>query len=444
LGYVGRINQNEQNKLDADPDTKRQYRATHHIGKQGVEQFYESVLHGEPGYQKVETNARGRVIRVVEEFKPTPGKDLILNLDSRLQRLAEKELDGRRGALVAIEVETGGILALYSNPSFNPNLFVTGISHKDYNALRNDPDLPLFNRAIRGRYPPASTIKPFIGLGVADMGITSWARTIDDKGEYMLDNNERVYRDWKKGGHGEVDLERAVVESCDTYFYDVAVKTGVDRLSPFLGQFGFGRNMTADVHEAYSGLLPSKEWKEKRRRLPWFPGDTVNLGIGQGFMQATPLQLATATAVLANRGVWQQPSVLMNGPTDWPHRDVTPIPDIELNSDRNWDRMFEAMRKVVSSIHGTARGLQRHLEHPIAGKTGTAQVVGIKQDEEYDSEALKERLRDHALFIAFSPVDKPQIAVAVIVENGESAGRTSAPIAQKVINQYLGSGHGSH
>lgn len=444
LGYVGRINQKEQQALEANPNNKRRYRATHHIGKQGVEQFYEDALHGEPGYQKVETNARGRIIQVVEEVKPTPGEDLVLNLDSRLQRLAEQHMEGRRGAVVAIEVETGGILTLYSNPSFNPNLFVTGISHKDYNALRNNPDLPLFNRAIRGRYPPASTLKPFVGLAVADMGITSWSRTIDDKGEFILENNPRIYRDWKREGHGKVNLEKAIVESCDTYFYDVAVRTGINRLSPFLAQFGFGRNMASDVHEAYSGLLPSKDWKRKAKKLPWFPGDTVNLGIGQGFMQATPLQLATATSVLASRGEWHPPHLLVAKNMTMEVPPESPLPSIQLNNEKNWDRMFEAMRKVIDSPHGTARSLLRKLEHPIAGKTGTAQVVSIAQDAEYDSEALEERLRDHALFVAFSPIENPQIAVAVVVENGESSGRTAAPVAQALINAYLGSSDVRH
>lgn len=442
LGYVGRINQREQHRLDADPETRKNYSGSQYIGKLGVEKYYEDRLHGQVGYQKVEANARGRTLGVLEQQAPVPGEDITLHLDSRMQRLAKQQMQGRRGAIVAIEVKTGGILTLYSNPSFDPNLFVTGISHRDYDALRNNPDLPLFNRPLRGRYPPASTLKPFIGLGIVDLGINTWNHSIKDYGAFQLDNDKRVYRDWKRSGHGVVNMEKAIIESCDVYFYDAAVRTGVDQLSPFLGQFGFGRNMALDIKEALTGLLPDRDWKRQRHKSHWYAGDTVNLGIGQGYMLATPLQLATATAVMANRGKWVIPRLIAshnNVPEDVPHGD---IPDIQLNDPANWDKMFEAMRKVISSPKGTARGLQSRLEFPIAGKTGTAQVVGIKQNAKYDSKALRERLRDHALFIAFAPIDDPQIAMAVIVENGESSGRTAAPIAQTLINFYLGGAKG--
>lgn len=442
LGYVARINQKEQKRLDADPDTKRQYSATQYIGKLGIEKRYEKELHGQVGYQKVETNARGRILRVIEQTDPIPGKDITLQLDSRLQRLAQQEMKGRRGALVAIEVASGGILSLYSNPSYDPNLFVTGISHKDYSSLRDNLDLPLFDRTRRGQYPPASTLKPFLGLAMIDAGTTSWQEVIDDKGSYQLPNDERIYRDWKRKGHGMVNMETAIVESCDTYFYDVAVRTGVDTISPFLAQFGYGRDMTHDVNNALPGLLPDREWKRQKNRSHWYAGDTVNLGIGQGFMLATPLQMATATAVLANRGKWQTPRLIYavdDKPEILPHPDVE---DVQLKDPQDWERMFKAMNKVITGIHGTARRLKANMAYPLAAKTGTAQVVGIKQDEEYDSEALKERLRDHALFIAFAPVDKPAIAIAVVIENGESAGRTAGPIAQSIINEYLGGAEG--
>ncbi|WP_420592318.1 penicillin-binding protein 2 [Bacterioplanoides sp.] len=442
LGYVARINQKEQNRLDQDPDKKRQYSATRFIGKLGVEKQYEADLHGQVGYQKVETNARGRILQVIEQTDPVPGDDITLHLDTRLQKLAEQQLKGRRGALVAIEVASGGILSLYSNPSYDPNLFVTGISHKDYSALRDNPDLPLFDRTRRGQYPPASTLKPFLGLAMINAGTTNWEEEIDDQGWYQLPNDDRVYRDWKRTGHGMVDMEDAIVESCDTYFYDVAVRTGVDSISPFLGQFGFGRNMTLDINNALRGLLPSRDWKRRKAKTHWYAGDTVNLGIGQGYMLATPIQLATATAVLANRGKWVTPRLIYahNDELDViPHPDIE---DIELKDPADWDKMFTAMKKVITGTHGTARRLLKNLHYPIAGKTGTAQVVGIKQDEEYDSEALKERLRDHALFIAFAPIENPAIAVAVVVENGESAGKTAGPIAQAIINEYLGGAEG--
>lgn len=438
LGYVGRINQMEQDRLDADPDAKRRYSASQYIGKQGIEKHYEDDLHGEPGYQKIETNARGRALRVLEQTDPVPGEDLTLSLDARLQRLVQEQMKGRRGAVVAIEVKTGGILTLYSNPGFDPNLFVTGISYNDYNRLRDDPDLPLFDRAIRGRYPPASTLKPYIGLGVVDMGITSWSREVYDPGFFQLDTDGRFYRDWKRDGHGMVNLEKAIIESCDIYFYDAANRAGIDRLNPFLARFGYGQNLSLDVDNALPGLLPGREWKKTTHRSGWWAGDTVNLGIGQGYMLATPLQMATAMAVMANRGEWIAPHLLKARN----HVDIElpkpAIEDIKLNNPANWDHMFEAMRKVISSPHGTARALQANLQFSIAGKTGTAQVVGIKQDERYDSAALKERQRDHALFIGFAPVENPQIAVAVVVENGESSGRTAAPVAQAVINAYLG------
>ncbi|MBS54768.1 MAG: penicillin-binding protein 2 [Oceanospirillaceae bacterium] len=442
LGYVGRITQGEQKRIDADDDMKRRYSATRVIGKIGVEKQYENDLHGEVGYQKVETNARGRIIRVIEQQDPIPGQDITLNLDSRLQNLARKEMQGMRGALVAIEVATGAIVSLYSNPSFDPNLFVTGISHTNFSALRDNPDLPLFDRTVRGQYPPASTLKPFIGLAALNAGTTNWKETINDHGWFQLENDERLYRDWKRQGHGIVNMERAIVESCDTYFYEMAVRTGVDSISPFLSQFGFGRDMTLDVINALPGLLPDREWKSQRHGSFWYAGDTVNMGIGQGYTLVTPLQLATATAVLANHGVWKVPHLI------YAHNDQVDeiahgdIPDIELRDPADWDRMSHAMQEVVSGLHGTARRLLPNLKYPIAGKTGTAQVVGIKQDEEYDSEALRERLRDHALFVAFAPVEKPEIAIAVVIENGESAGRTAGPVAQSIINEYLGGAEG--
>lgn len=437
LGYVGRINQRDQAQLETDLEKKRQYSATRFIGKTGVENQYEDILHGEVGFEKVETNARGRVIRVVERQNPVPGQDITLHLDSRLQSLAHDEMEGLRGALVAIEVATGGILSIYSNPSFDPNLFVTGISNRDYDALRENFDLPLFDRSTRGQYPPASTLKPFIGLAVLDNQNTSWSERIDDKGSYQLPNDERIYRDWKRQGHGLVNLERAIIESCDVYFYEMAVRAGVDSISPFLAQFGFGRNMASDIRNALPGILPSRDWKRDNRRSFWFAGDTVNLGIGQGYMLVTPLQLATATAVLANDGRWNAPHLLM--PTEENAHLIAPsdIPDIQLKNPKDWDNMHIAMEKVVTSVHGTARSLNRYKKYPIAGKTGTAQVVGIAQDAKYDSEALKERQRDHALFIAYAPVKEPEIAVAVIIENDESAARNAAPIAQKVIEAYL-------
>ncbi len=432
LGYVGRINQKEEDRLD-----KKQYSATKHIGKLGIEKRYEKELHGQVGYQKVETNARGRILRVIEQEDPIPGEDLVLHLDQRLQDAAAKAMKGYRGAVVAIDVASGGILTQYSNPSYDPNSFVTGISHAEYSGLRNNPDLPLFNRAIRGQYAPASTLKPFLGLAFLDANAVTWQDKIDDKGSYKLENDDRLYRDWKRRGHGKVDLHSAVMESCDTYFYDAAYKTTVDNISPFLAKFGFGRNMTLDVPNALSGLLPSREWKKKKRRRSWYAGDTLNLGIGQGFMLATPMQLATATAILAAKGEWHTPRLMARLGNRPPEVDTKKLADIILKDDKDWQKMFDAMEAVITGPRGTARALRRNLNFTMAAKTGTSQVVSIAQNEEYDSETLAERNRDHALFIAFAPVENPSIAIAVIVENGESAGRTAGPIAKAVLQEYL-------
>ena len=432
LGYVGRINEKEQKKLD-----KRLYKATDHIGKLGIEKRYEKELHGIVGYQKVETNARGRILQVVEREDPVPGKNLTLHLDSRLQMAAANAMKNYRGAVVAIDTATGGILTQYSNPSYDPNLFVTGISHTDYSGLRNDLDLPLFNRAIRGQYPPGSTLKPFVGLSFLEANVVTWQDSIEDIGWYKLENDERFYRDWKRDGHGKVNLYTAMVESCDTYFYDAAFRTSVDKISPFIGQFGFGRNMTLDVPNALPGLLPDRAWKKKHRGRSWYAGDTLNLGIGQGFMLATPMQLATATSVLASKGEWHSPRLLQSANDQTDIVDTKKLQNVELKNPEDWNTMFNAMQSVITGRRGTARNLNQNLGFTMAGKTGTAQVVSIAQHEEYDSEALDERKRDHALFVAFAPVENPAIAIAVIVENGESAGRTAGPVAKAVLQEYL-------
>ncbi len=432
LGYVGRINEREVQRLD-----KKQYSATKHIGKLGIERRYEDELHGQVGYQKVETNVRGRILRVIEQQDPIPGKNIVLHLDQRLQRASAKAMGDFRGAVVAIDVASGGILAQYSNPSYDPNSFVTGISHTEYAGLRKDLDLPLFNRAIRGQYAPASTLKPFLGLAFLDAGVVTWQQKIDDKGWYKLENDDRLYRDWKRTGHGFVDLHDAMVESCDTYFYEAAFHASIDRIAPFLAQFGFGRNMSYDVPNALPGLLPDRQWKRAHRGRSWYAGDTVNLGIGQGFMLTTPLQLATATAMLAAKGKWKTPRLMQSVGSETKIDTDKVLANIVLKDPKDWDKMFKAMEDVIIGTKGTARSLRHNLEFSIAGKTGTSQVVSIAQNEEYDSEMLAERNRDHALFVAFAPIKNPSIAIAVIVENGESAGRTAGPIAKAVMEEYL-------
>jgi penicillin-binding protein 2 len=434
LGYVGRINEKELKSLDV-----KNYSATRYVGKLGVEKFYESELHGTVGFQTVEANASNRVLRVLESVAPEPGKNLYLHLDARLQLRIMDMLKGKRAAVVAIEPSSGGVLALVSTPSYDPNLFVTGIDHASYSALRDSLDIPLFNRALRGQYPPGSTIKPIVGLGGLDVGATTKEYSIMDYGRYQLKNDKRIYRDWKRQGHGRMDLFGAIEESCDVYFYELAFNMGVDEMSRYLGFFGFGSNQSLDISEARSGILPDRDWKRAIRGLPWFPGDSLNMGIGQGFMLSTPLQLATATAVLANRGKWVAPRLLRetgDGSIVLSQRPDTGS-DVELNKPENWEYIVDTMEAVMHSKKGTARGSGRKAAYRIAGKTGTAQVVGIAQGEKYDAEALAERHRDHALYIGFAPADDPKIAVAVIVENGGGGSSTAAPIGRAVFDEWL-------
>lgn len=443
IGYVGRINERELQQVDSN-----NYAATHYIGKLGVERYYEPLLHGEVGWRKVETDVRGRVLQTLEQQDPVPGIDIQISLDLKLQQFTAELIDNRRAAVVAIEPKTGEILALVSNPNYDPNEFVTGISFDAYNQLRDDPDLPLYNRAIRGIYPPGSTLKPFTALAALDSGSIRPDHNVWDPGFYQLSEGGRRYRDWKRTGHGRVDLNHALAESCDVWFYDIATKTDIDVFSDYLGRFGFGSITSLDLPEAGAAILPSREWKLGRDNLAWYPGDSLNLSIGQGFMLSTPLQLATATAVLANRGKWVRPQMLkrviaQNGLDELQTGLLTALEskstlaDVELRNSANWDPIIQGMVNVVNASYGTARKTGAGTEYVMAGKTGTAQVVAIAQDAEYDSEALSERNRDHALFIAFAPVDDPQIAVAVVVENGEGGSRTAAPVAREVIDAWL-------
>jgi penicillin-binding protein 2 len=439
LGYVSRINERELKSIDTS-----RYSGTSHIGKNGVEKAYEDLLHGEVGMQQVEVNAKGRVLRVLESQAPAPGHDLHLFLDMRLQEEAFDALGDYNGALAAIDPRTGGVLALVSKPTFNPNLFVVGISPSDYRALQGSPDKPLFNRALRGQYPPGSTIKPFIGLNGLEAGAVSFDDRIFCPGFYRLPGYKHKYRDWKKWGHGRVSMDKAITESCDVYFYNLAHTLGVDRMHAFLSQFGFGRRTGIDLTGELGGLLPSREWKRKRRRAPWYPGETLIMGIGQGYFLTTPLQLASATATMATRGRHIKPRVVraVRGPaTGGKLRPTQPeITRIEQHASYNWDNVIEAMLHVVEGPRGTARRIVTDA-YRIAAKTGTAQVFTVKQDEEYDEAKVDEKMRDHALFLAFAPVEEPRIAVAVIVENGGHGGSVAAPIAKRVMDRYLlGSG----
>ncbi|MEJ1354445.1 MAG: penicillin-binding protein 2 [Candidatus Sedimenticola sp. (ex Thyasira tokunagai)] len=435
LGYVGRINKRELQEIDTSS-----YSGTTYIGKSGVEKTYENVLHGKVGLQRIETNVVGRIIRVLENQPPTPGRDLTLSLDAGLQQVAMEAFGENNGSAVAIDPRSGGILALVSKPGFDPNLFVEGISPASYKALQQSDDKPLFNRALRGRYPPGSTVKPFIGLGGLEDGTISYTQQKFCPGYYQLPNHSHKYRDWKKTGHGAVNLKQAITQSCDVYYYDLARQMGIKRLHSFLSLFGFGSRTGVDLTGEDSGLLPSKEWKRRTRRKPWYPGETLIMGIGQGYFLTTPLQLASATATLAGRGVRVRPNIVTHitgGEEEADNKillsETVSLPHI---SEKNWDDIIHAMTQVIEGLRGTAKRI-RSDHYRIAGKTGTAQVFTVKQEEEYDEETVAKKMRDHALFIAFAPIEAPQIAIAVVVENGGHGGSVAAPIAKKMLDHYL-------
>ncbi|MCO7513316.1 penicillin-binding protein 2 [Pseudomonas guariconensis] len=436
VGYVGRINEKELKALDPV-----NYSGTHHIGKTGIERFYEDELHGQVGYEEVETNARGRVLRVLKRTDPIPGKDIVLSLDIKLQEAAEAALGGRRGAVVALDPRTGEVLAMVSQPSFDPNLFVTGISFKAYAELRDSIDRPLFNRVLRGLYPPGSTIKPAVAIAGLDSGVVTASSRVFDPGYYQLPNYDHKYRNWNRSGDGWVDLDTAIMRSNDTYFYDLAHKMGIDRLSTYMNKFGIGRRVSLDMFEESSGLMPSREWKRATRRQAWFPGETLILGIGQGYMQATPLQLAQATALIANKGKWNRPH-LAKTIEGKPPVDENPMEDIVLRDKSDWAKVTHGMEQVMHNARGTARKAALGAQYRIAGKSGTAQVVAIKQGEKYDRNKLQERHRDHALFVAFAPAESPKIVVAVMVENGESGSGVAAPVVRQVMDAWLLDEHG--
>lgn len=439
LGYVSRIDDKDIDKID-----KINYSGTTHIGKTGLEKHYEYELHGTVGVQQVEVNAKGRILRVLEETTPIAGQNLILNIDSDLQQAAEQAFGDDRGALIAMDPSNGQVLALASLPTFDPNLFVNRISYKNYNALRDSKDQPLFNRAISGQYPPGSTTKPFFALLGLEENITRNNTKIPCNGFYQLPNDEHKYRDWKKTGHGVVSLEQAIAQSCDVYFYDLSYRTGIDRMTAFMSQFGFGHKTGIDTSGEQPGLLPDRKWKRKARREPWFPGETLITGIGQGAFLSTPLQLATSTAALTQQGKSYQPQLVHA--IEYPDEsEVLKIAKkqthhYKIKKQRNMSHVLKGMKSSIHHPQGTAYphiGMQS--KYLLAGKTGTAQVFGIKQDEEYEEETTSKRLRDHALFIGYAPLKDPKIVVAIIVENGGHGSSVAAPIAKKIMDKYLDS-----
>lgn len=431
LGYVGRMNTQELKQVD-----HINYRATNFIGKAGVEKYYEDQLHGRVGYQQVETDVSGRTIRMVSKQTPMSGAKLSLTLDARLQRVAYEALRDQRGALVLLDVKKGEILAMASAPSFDPNLFVNGISHHDYQRLTDEQDRPLYNRAVRGLYPPASTVKPFIALMGLDKGAVQLGTHIYDPGWYRLPGVSHAYRDWKRTGHGVMTIKRAIRVSCDTFFYQLGNKMGINAIEDILLQFGFGQFTHIDLHEEAPGLVPSPRWKRQSKGLPWYPGDTLITAIGQGFMLASPLQLAGAVAALSQHGQRFRPHLLQR--SEWEHQAPVfykPIEEypIQLKNSAHWDEVIDAMQSVITDNEGTGYRFGRHPPYTVAAKTGTAQVFSMSQDEKKKYLNLPRALRDHSLIIAFAPVEQPEVAIAVLVENDT----TAAHVARLVMDAYF-------
>ncbi|HEY0664713.1 MAG TPA: penicillin-binding protein 2 [Gallionella sp.] len=438
IGYIGRINQADMKELEAR-DLAANYRGADYIGKTGLEQSYERDLHGITGIEQVEVDAGGRAVRMVSTTPPVSGNTLILSIDAKLQEIAEQSFGAYRGALVAIDPNTGEVLAFVSKPGYDPNPFIDGIDSQSWDELNNSPDVPLNNRALRGQYPAGSTVKPFMALAGLNYKIRTPEQTISDPGVYYLPGSSRQYRDWKAGGHGAVNMFRSIVVSCDIYYYGLATDLGIDNIYNYLSRFGFGKKTGIDLEGEASGLLPSQAWKMKRYQQIWYPGDTVSVGIGQGYSLVTPMQLAFATATLANNGLAYRPHLVkeVRSPRSEESRLIASEPLYDLGIDpKHLDLIRKAMVGVTQP-GGTAVYAALGAPYQIAGKTGTAQVIGMKQGEKYDAEKIHERHRDHAWFMAYAPAEKPMIAMAVLVENGGHGGGTAAPIARKVMDYYL-------
>ncbi|HMV54919.1 MAG TPA: penicillin-binding protein 2 [Rhodocyclaceae bacterium] len=438
IGYIGRINDKELERIEESED-QANYRGTEHIGKTGLEQSYEHELHGDTGYEQVEVDAGGRALRSLSRTPPVPGNNLVLTLDSKLQEVAEKAFGARRGALVAIEPATGGVLAFVSSPTFDPNLFVDGIDPQNWDLLNNSPDHPMINRPINAAYPPGSTFKPFMALGALHTGKRTAEQAIADPG--FFDFGGHQFRDDKKGGHGMVDMVKSIIVSCDTYYYRLAADWGIDGIAGFMSQLGFGARTGIDLNGESIGILPSPEWKRKRFKRPeqqkWYAGETISIGIGQGYNSYTLMQLAHATAVLANNGVMYKPHLVKyieNVKTgDKRMIEPQPIKTIPFRPEH-----LETIRAGMIGVNQSGTGARafHNAGYPSAGKTGTAQLFSLKGSA-YKESQVKERLRDHALFIAFAPVDQPKIALAVLVENGGFGATSAAPIARQVFDYYL-------
>ena len=438
VGYIGRINDKDLEQLEANENLAN-YRGSLYMGKIGIEQSYEKELHGITGFEEMETDAAGRVIRTISRTPPISGNNLTLSLDIKLQEVAEKAFGDRRGALVAIDPATGDVLAFVSKPGFDPNLFVDGIDSESWDLLNNSIDRPLNNRALRGLYPPGSTFKPFMALAGLELKKRTPQQGISDPGYFSLPGSTHRFRDWKAGGHGYVDLHKSLVVSCDTYYYGLANDLGIDNIFNFTGQFGLGKKTGIDIEGEAAGLLPSQEWKMKRYKQKWYAGDTISVGIGQGYNLTTPLQLAFATAILASKGTAFRPHLVkqVHNNSNGEVREIVTQPLYTLNL--NPDNLTHVQNALIAVTRpgGTAALAGAGAAYTFAGKTGTSQVVGMKQGEKYVESKVQERHRDHALFVAYAPAENPRIALAVLVENGGHGGATAAPVARLVMDYYL-------
>jgi penicillin-binding protein 2 len=435
LGYVSRMN-----KKDLQTYDKKNYANTKFVGKVGIEKQYEALLHGTTGLKQIERNVSGRVVDSKIIFPAITGKNLYLNLDLDMQQKAEEVLKGRRGSIVVVNVNNGEVLTLVSTPAYNPNWFVTGISHEKYKILQTSKDVPQLNRSIQGLYPPGSTIKPMVALAGLEEGFITSTSTTFCPGYYKLPNVERKFNDWKRTGHGHVDMKDSISQSCDVFFYALADKMGIDKIHDNLSLFNFGSKTGIDIPGEKDGIMPSKSWKKLNRNEPWYHGETLIAGIGQGFITVTPLQLAVATAALANKGRLFQPRLLKGIQTigepiiEVKNKHVKQIPIKDIY---NWDEVLDGMKMSIYAPKGTARRLNKNLTYTMAGKTGTAQVFGLDAEEEYIAEKYEEILRDHALFTGFAPIKDTEIAIAVIVENAGNGSTKAAPLARKVLDVYF-------
>ncbi|OOF46483.1 penicillin-binding protein 2 [Rodentibacter trehalosifermentans] len=438
LGYVGKINDKDVERLKKE-EKFTNYAGSHDMGKLGIERYYEDQLHGTTGFEEVEINNRGKVVRKLREQPAIAGKSIHLTIDLALQRYITDLLSGQKGAVVVLDPKDSSVLAMVSTPSYDNNLFVDGISSADYKRLLEDPARPLYSRATQGVYPPASTVKPFIAVAAQTENIVNQNTTIFDPGYWILPNTTKRFRDWKKSGHGYTDLNKAITESSDTYFYQVAYNLGIDRLSSWMKRFGFGVPTGIEIHEEVSANMPTKEWKQKRYKRPWVQGDTISVGIGQGYWTATPLQVAKATAILVNNGKVNTPHLMksIEGTTIEPYQDPLLYEDITEPKQAYWDAAKRGMFNVVNSAAGTGRKAFAGSHYHVAGKSGTAQVFSLKENQKYNAAGLKKELHDHAWFTAYAPYENPQIVVAIILENAGGGSSNAAPVVRKIMDYYL-------